>query len=127
MSQIRRVNLIKKREDFLAADDPIYVKFKLSAGIISSFQISWHDATTAFAATFYTSNWDDPPVPANGAAGPSAEYWHDESSDVTIPTVTAGAVGCDLFHLGNNGAKWGLLKIAPTANSNLSILTHEKD
>ena len=116
----------------LAASTPYYYRLPMTTvttvpGQPMSIMIQWHDATSAFAATLYTSNLDDPDVPAVAAAGPDVEQWHSEATDVPIPSVTASAAGCDMIHMGNFGAKWGLLKIEPSANTSLTIITHGKE
>jgi hypothetical protein len=127
MGQIRRP--AEKRETLLAAGTPFYRKYKLAAGLVGSVQIIWHDATSSFTVAAYTSNVEKPPVPADGAAGPSAEWWHDETTpgDILITGAAASAIGCDLVHLGNNGAKWLLLKFTVAADSDITIIVHEKE
>lgn len=96
------------------------------SGQICAVMVRWHDGTTAFdAPVFYTSNLDDPTVPADGASAPDLEQWALESS-VTGTAVTAGAAGSQMYHLGNNGAKWVMVKVNPTANSIISFAAHAK-
>jgi hypothetical protein len=124
--QIRRHNIIAPRAILLAASTPYYYSVKLSDGLVSSIQIQWHDATSSFTVTAYTSNVESPTVPATGAAGPSLEEWHNESTALPITGASASAAGCDLAHIGNNGARWLLLKFDVAADSQISITVHGK-
>lgn len=126
MTQIRRRPA--PREVFLAASTPYFRKIKLAGGMVGSVQVQWHDATSAFTIKAYTSNVEDAPEPAAGGTA-DVEYWHDETTpgDIIFAAATGAAAGCDLVHLGNNGAKWLMLQFDVTANSLVSITAHEKE
>lgn len=91
--------------------------------IISTLQVIWNDAVSAFPVTLFTSNRENP------AADLSVpENWFDESAAVPWVGAPGGAVGTELKHIGNNGARWYLLRIGPTtAASNYSILFDAKE
>lgn len=121
---IRRPALLWDTEALLSASTPYYVRFPADAELVMSIQIQHHDATSAYAATLYSSNVENPAVPATTAAGPDLEIWSSEAADAPIPTVSASAAGSKVIHLGNQGAKWLLLKIEPSANCSMSIILH---
>ena len=123
MPQIRRNPQL--RQILLAASTPYYFKFKLSGDIVSAIQVAWHDATSNFTVTAYSSCYEDPDVPDTAAAGPDLEYWFEET-DISITGAAASAAGSEVVHVGNMGAKWLLLKVEPSADSDVSFLTHGK-
>ena len=127
MGQISRPNPIAPRQEILLANTPYYFKVKLSSGLINAIQVQWHDATSSFSITPYSSLVEDPDVPATAAAGPDLLFWHDESADISFTGAVASAAGCDVVHIGNNGAKWILLKFDVAANSDITILAHGKE
>jgi len=128
MGQIRRSVPITSRQVMAAGSaDPHYVAMKLSSGLISAVQIIWHDDVSNFTVTPYTSLMDKPTIPASAVAAPTLEHWHDESADISITGPTAVGVGCDVVHIGNNGAKWLLLRFTLTAASIVTVLVHGKE
>jgi len=120
-------NEIISRAVLLSASAPYYYKIGLGGDSITSFQLAWHDATSAFSAVLFTSNHDSPTVPAVAAAAPDLTQWSSEAADLPITTVAAAAAGSKVYHVGNCGARWGLLQITPTANCILSIRLHGKE
>lgn len=90
---------------------------------VCAVQISWQDGTFACdAPVFYSSIWDDPPIPADGTAAPNLEYWTLEG-DVEGTAVSASASGSQTYHIGNNGSRFLLVKINPTATDATATLT----
>ena len=126
MSQIRRPP--QKAKILLSASTNYFFPVKLAAGIVGSIQVQWHDATSQFTIVAHTSNVEDPPVP-DPTGTVDAEFWMDETApgNLVFGAATASAAGCDLQHIGNNGAKWLLLEFVVAANSIITITVHEKD
>lgn len=90
--------------------------------IVSSFQLCWHDATSAFTYKVFVSNDENPPVNEGGAL--DLTLWAEETA--LAGTVAAAAAGSKLVHLGNNGARDVMVEITTTAASKLSIKTNGK-
>jgi hypothetical protein len=119
-------NAITVSTNIAVASAPYYYLLPIAGSGITSFQISHLDATSAYSAILYTSNYGSPPVPATGGAV-NLIYWQSEAVDFPLTTVTAGAAGSKIYHVGNCGAAWGLLRITPTAASDITIMINGKD
>lgn len=125
---MRKIRPLARRIDTTSGTEKWY-RMRIEQGELASMQISWASATfTMDAPVFYTSNWEQPAIPADGAAAPDLEQWTLESSIVGT-AVTASAAGSQMYHVGNNGAAHALVKINPTQTETgvLSVHAHVKD
>lgn len=107
-----------------AAGGPYYYRIPLLLDAVTGMQIVWADGTSAFTGTFYSTCREDAPIPAATTAAPNLQYWSSEATDLPITTVTAAAAGSKVYHIGNCGGGFGLLRITPTANTALSIFIY---
>jgi hypothetical protein len=111
-------------EVFLLATGLQSRRFPVSAPHIAAFHIIWETAASNFTIRFFTSCLANPAQPAATIA-PDLEQWFEETGIPFAPGVGV-AVGSQVVHLGNNGARWFLIEITPVANSTISVFQNER-
>lgn len=104
----------------LAASGRHFNRFSLTAPRVEGIHIIWENAAANFGGNdiFYSSCLENPTVPATGGTV-DLEQWFAETG-IAFTGATAVAVGSEIIHLGNNGARWLLWESDPTANSTVS-------
>ena len=109
---------------FLAAAGRHFVRFDLRAPFrVSGIQIVWENGAADFGGNdkFYSSCLLNPTTPAIGGSA-DLEQWFEETGIPFIGAVGA-AVGSEVIHLANNGARFLLWECDPIADSTVATFT----
>lgn len=113
------------KDQSVASSATLYRRVRVAEGRLVGLHLQWNDGTTNGTFKVYTSGHPDPTEPATSGSV-DASMWKEETG-LSITGPAASAAGCDVVHVGVNGAPWLMVSFAATATSDISIYAHCKE